>query len=538
MFRVEATNGSAAGSKLGILASDAVSSTDNPTADHRAAIAGIPLLDRLFIKTPEDGDPDMLHASLSVGTGGGIAGTANFGFVAVNFSATGAIDAEIGASLADPGTSPGTDGKITLAEIIGALTTDPTDLLEAPSITVDPDDLGHDTLTLALTASTGVTGFSVSGSVDFQVIDFGDPFHGVAPHIDFDSHSSGLDNLFDNFSELSWQKILSMLTQIVSNLDAFEGSGTIGSFKIPLVNVSIHDLLSNIERFTSALESMESNPAGTLQSLAQKLTEALGVPTNLSLDSNRYLRFQFSFSDAVSKGLNLQIPPDLLAGLPPAFKLTGSAGLDFNGNLALTLDFGVDLQALTSDPGSILDDIYVYGDTGFTGSATFSGDNVNLLAAIGPLAVSIDDGSASISATFGLGLDIASGAKVALADLFDHLETPDLHGEVAVTFQSASTASASAGSRSPISTTRTATRTPPGGKPRHVRPRRHRRRDHAARSHELQPVRRPAALGAGPRHVPERLAGPAERRRVRRQLDSADRRPAREGRAVHREAAQ
>ena len=430
LFRIQATNGSDAGVKLGILAADAVGSTDKPDGKITgAAIAGIPLLDRLFIKAPQNGDPDMLHASLSIDTGvSGITGTANFGFVGVNFTATGAIDVSVGASLKDPGTSPGTDGKITLAEIVGALTSDPTELLDAPSITVDPNGLGHDTLTLALTASTGVSGFSVGGSVDFQIVDFGDPFNGVAPHINFDSHTSGLDDLFDNFKDLSWEKLLSVLTQVVSSLDAFEGSGAIGSFKIPLVNLSIHDLLSNVDKFTSALDSLQSNPAGSLQVLAQKLTEALGVPTTLSLDDHQFLKFQFHFSDSVTQGVNLSIPDlNLPSGI---FTLTGSAGLDFTGSLDLTLDFGVDLVALTSDPASVLSDIYVYTDTAFTGTATFSGSNVNLLAAIGPLAVSIDNGSASIGGTFGVTVnDDDSDGKVALSELLSNLN-PTLSGTV------------------------------------------------------------------------------------------------------------
>jgi len=433
VFRVEAVNGSAAGGKLGILARDAVGTTEKPDGKIAgAAIAGIPILDRLFIKAPGVSDPDMLHASLKIDTGAGIAGTANFGFVGLGFSGTGAIDAGIGASLKDPGTSSGTSGKITLAEIVTALTGDPTTLLAAPTITVDPDSLGHNFLKLTLTSTTGVTGFNVSGPdawVNFQINGFGDPFHTPSPTLPDIAltYGAGLGDLA-NFGDLSFDNILVVLTQIISSLDAFESAGPIGSLKIPLVNLSIHDILSNVDKFTSALQSMHSNPAGSLQTLGQKLSEALGVPTTLLLDSHQYLEFKFDFSDSVSKGLNLSIPDSLLSGLPAGFKLSGSAGLGFTGSLDLTLDFGIDLAALTSDPSSVLDDIYIYTDTGLSGSATLSGDNLNLLAGIGPLAVSIEDGSASISGSFGV--SVTGSGKVALSDFLASLN-PTLTGTVA-----------------------------------------------------------------------------------------------------------
>ena len=276
VFRVESINGSAAGGKLGIIASDAAGTADKPDGKITGApLADIPITDRLFIKAPGGGDPDMLHASLEIDTGAGITGTANFGFVGLSFSGTGAIDAGIGASLIDPGTSSGTAGKITVAEIVQALTTDPTSLLAAPTITVDPGSLGHDYLKLTLSSTTGVAGFSVSGPdawVNFQINDFGNPFatSPTPPDIAL-TYGASLGDLL-NFDDLSFERILAVLKEIVTNyLGSFEGAGKLGSFKIPLLNVSISDLVSNVEKFTDALESMRTNPAGTLQTLGQNV---------------------------------------------------------------------------------------------------------------------------------------------------------------------------------------------------------------------------------------------------------------------------
>ncbi len=442
MFRVEALNASAAGGKLGIVAADAAGATDKPDGKITgAALAGIPILDRLFIKAPGGGDPDMLHASLSASTGAGIDVAARFGFVGINLHGGGAIDAGVGVSLKDPGTSPGTTGKITLAEILGALSPDSPSLtkletlLAAPTITVDPDSLGHDHLTFTLSATTGVTGLTPSGSVKFTILDFGDPFAHPAtpPNITIDTSALGLQDLL-NFDDLSFSRILAVLTSIISQMDAFESSGPLNT-KIPLIDVSVKDLLSNVKKFSDALQSMQANPAGTLQTLAQKLTDALGVPTDLSLDSHNTLRFKLHFSESVHQGLNLSIPQSLLASLPPGFKLSGSAGLEFDGSLDLKLDFGIDLSTLPSDPLSLtLPTIYFFtgAGTGISGAASVTGTGLNFLASIGPLAVSIDSGSAGISGTFGVTTsdnDGTSDGKVDLAHFLASL-SPSLTGTI------------------------------------------------------------------------------------------------------------
>jgi len=92
IFRIEAINGSLAGSKLGIIASDSAGAGEKPDGVIIGTpIAGTPLIDRLFIKEPGFSDPPMLHADLSFGTGAGISATANFGFVGVNLEGGGTL---------------------------------------------------------------------------------------------------------------------------------------------------------------------------------------------------------------------------------------------------------------------------------------------------------------------------------------------------------------------------------------------------------------------------------------------------------------
>ncbi|HSB91143.1 MAG TPA: calcium-binding protein, partial [Anaerolineales bacterium] len=444
IFRVEAINASAAGSKLGLIAADTAGAADKPDGKITGpALAGIALADRLFIKEPGIADPPMVHADLTFGTGAGtITATATFGFVGVNLVGSGNFKAGIGASLKDPTTSgPGDDGKITVGELANALTSDPTALLAVPAITLGPAAVDK-TLQFDLSATTGIPGFNPTGWVKFTVNDLGNPFGSPATPPDIDiTYDTNLNSLL-NFDDLSFSQILSVLSAIIGNLADFESSGVL-STKIPLIDKSVSDLLSNVDKFNSALQAMQANPAGSLQTLAQKLTEALGVPAGLSLDGvgNKILRFTLDFSDSIRKGLSLSIPEDLLN--MPGFNLSGSAGLDFTGGLNMKLDFGIDLSTLVAGSAA-LPDTYVYTDTAFSGTLGITGTNLNFLAGLGPLSVAIENGTASLSGSFGV--SVTGSGKVALADFLASLN-PTLSGSVAanlpVTFSSVSVGSIS-----------------------------------------------------------------------------------------------
>ncbi|MGA8048966.1 MAG: LEPR-XLL domain-containing protein, partial [Burkholderiales bacterium] len=430
-FRVEAINGSGAGGKLGIVASDSAGPGDTPDGTITGApIVGMPLADRLFIKAPGNGDPSMLHATLKLDTGSGISADANFGFVGVHLDNPGnIIDAGLTASLKDPNL----DGRITLAEIAGAITTNPTSLVDGPTLKIDPQNLGHNKLVFNLSVSPSTSFFNPTGQVTFTVDSL------IPPHVSV-SADSNLDDLFKNFGNLSFDNILAVLTQLVvgdpnnpnDGLAGFLSAGPLGSFKIPLLNVSVSDLVSNLDKFTAALQSLQSNPAGSLQKLGEKLTEALGVPTTLSLESHKNLEFKFSFSDDFSKGLNLTIPANLL---PTGFQLSGAAGLEFGAHLDLTLDFGLDLSSIDPLNPTALPSIYVYtgaGHTELSGTATIKGDDLNFLAGIGPLAVSIENGSAEIDGHFKVTTsdnDGTSDGKVSLTNFLGSLNA-DLGGTV------------------------------------------------------------------------------------------------------------
>jgi len=97
----------------------------------------------------------------------------------------------------------------------------------------------------------------------------------LRPAVTFDT--SGLTGLqLPNFSEISFSQILGGLRQLSDFLGEFE-SFTFLDSDLPLVDVSLNDLLGYVERFNTAVEEVEKNPSGTLQTLEDKINEAIGI---------------------------------------------------------------------------------------------------------------------------------------------------------------------------------------------------------------------------------------------------------------------
>ena len=104
---------------------------------------------------------------------------------------------------------------------------------------------------------------------------------------------------------------------------------------IPLVNVSVKDLVNLADKFATALDQAAANPAGTVQALQDQLKEAFGIPKAsnaltlaLFTDGSQYfLRITIDLNKAFTKSLSVNM--DLGGGL----MLGGSAGLSASGNL-------------------------------------------------------------------------------------------------------------------------------------------------------------------------------------------------------------
>src|SRR5690606_27185749 len=95
--------------------------------------------------------------------------------------------------------------------------------------------------------------------------------------------TSDLGGLFD-FGDIGLADIIAALRQLADFLTGLEGFGFLDE-DIPLINISVNDVLAFADRFAQAVEDLERNPAGSIQALEGKLKEALGLaPTSDVID--------------------------------------------------------------------------------------------------------------------------------------------------------------------------------------------------------------------------------------------------------------
>ncbi|MCW5626840.1 MAG: hypothetical protein KIT73_19135, partial [Burkholderiales bacterium] len=138
--------------------------------------------------------------------------------------------------------------------------------------------------------------------------------------------TSGFEDLA-NFDDIGFADILAGLRGLVDFLNQFEEFGFLNE-KIPLINVSVNDMLAYADEFAAALDQVESNPAATVQFLEQKLKEAFNIPATSDLlvlklvrdGATNILRFDLTFKPGFSESLPIGFE------LPTAgFELSGGA---------------------------------------------------------------------------------------------------------------------------------------------------------------------------------------------------------------------
>ncbi|MDX1431795.1 MAG: LEPR-XLL domain-containing protein, partial [Gammaproteobacteria bacterium] len=425
VFKVETTNGSMAALELGIQLVDQPPA-DDPEGDpdgiiEGAPIGGISLMDRFFVadtgvsvdlslSTPEpDTDDDGMPNDVD-GDGeldDGLRASASFGFVTVALSGGGTIDGTLSLELQDPGTVEA-DGRISLTELLDGLA-DIDTLIDAPDLT------GGGTLVLDIDVEPDIPGVNVpdEAQIVINILDLGNPFTGEAPDIDFTFPDVGDLIAFDNV-EFNFDTILDALLELSDFLGQFEAFDFLNE-PIPLINVSVNDLLTFTDQFRDAINEARSDPAASLQLLENKLKAALGQPAtsdvvDLSLVTTggaEILRIDVGWDAGFSESL----PLNLDLGLPEFANLTGSAGLSAQGSVDVSLDFGIDLNNPL--------DIYIFDTTGITGGIALTGDELEFRAALGPLGIFIKDGDASLTADFDVGLEnaIFSNNRVLLTSI-------------------------------------------------------------------------------------------------------------------------
>ncbi|QSA97859.1 OmpA family protein [Methylococcus sp. EFPC2] len=424
LFTVRAANNAIVAIKLGIVRDDAQEGEEADGIIEGSDIAGLRPLDRFFLQnvganiglhlsTPTlDANGNVLNPDGNGIEDDGLSGTASVGFVGIEVAGGGTLNATLALGLKDPdGDNSDADGnRISLAELIGALD-DLDTLVDAPSLT------GGGQILLDVDVNPTLPGLNLGPKpqIGIVVADLGDPFSGQAPDISFVYPDLNQLLAFQT-PEFNFQNILAGLQALADFLGQFESFGFLNE-PLPLVDVSVNDLIGLADRFADALDEARANPAATVQFLETKLEGAFGLPQGsplldleLVLDDNdtlstaddfSVLKFDIDVSAGFSKTLGIDLALDLGLDLPVDFG--GAADLTASGSLDLSFDFGIRVD----DPTQV----FIYDSTGLDGMLNIAGQNLSFRAAVGPLGLFVDGGSAQINGTLGGGklFDIGLG---------------------------------------------------------------------------------------------------------------------------------
>ncbi len=431
-FRVDGTNGSKVALRLGIGVIDAELRKDRSGSLDGNKLGGLPFEERVFFEnasisadasltTPSPDPEDPLAP--------GINATATFGFVGVELTGNGDLGFALDFGLQEPtGVTP--DGRLTVKELLDGLTTDPASVVATPTLTGS----GLFELDLAITPSVDALVPGLDPSLDIEVVGFGDPFGDpfVSPSLSVaglgdydvgDPLTSDIKVTFSDLGDLSlfanpdfnFSNILDALLAVAQFLRQFEGAGFLDD-ELPLIGVSIQDLLGYADRLDALVSEAQNNPAASLQFLESELKEAFGLSQDSDViglsvltddngtvgdtsDDLSLLKLDLGLSAVFSEALNFNFDVPTIGDA-----LVGSAGLAAEGSIDFNLDFGIDLDNPL--------DVYLFDTTALAGLFAGTGDNLTFRAALGGFGLTIRGSdsrpsNASINAAF----DAALGSE-------------------------------------------------------------------------------------------------------------------------------
>ena len=282
MFSVAPVNGSQAASGLGIIAVDTsedensdgtINGADGDGVIDGLQIKGPTLADRFFIenaivrgnlslstpeKSPGDRDAD---------TNDGVNASATFGgFVSILLHGSGSLSVNLTAGLKDPATG-NLGGRITLSQLFDGLG-DIGSIVETPALS------GSGNFTLGLSIDPPILSLINPGAkpqVIINITDIGNPFEtpARAPVINYSFPVLG--NLL-NFSNtnFNFSAIIDALRSLSGFLHQFEAFGFLDQ-PLPLIDMSINDVLDFADRLDAAIQSAQGDPANAIQMLDAKL---------------------------------------------------------------------------------------------------------------------------------------------------------------------------------------------------------------------------------------------------------------------------
>ena len=168
---------------------------------------------------------------------------------------------------------------------------------------------------------------------------------------------TGFDSI-KGLKDLSFSDIVAGLQQILMVIDNDTGSSILDT-TIPIVGVSINDVLNYAQDFATFLDQLSKDPSGTVAQINTMIQAALGpLGSNVNLSySNGALMLALDFSTTVTKALPFSIDLATLAadaGVTLPSEVTDLVGVDANGTINLTAgaDLGVSLGIQLKAPGA------------------------------------------------------------------------------------------------------------------------------------------------------------------------------------------
>jgi Ca2+-binding RTX toxin-like protein len=412
-------------------------------------IGTLALIDRVFLRQVDESTP-ILGATFeitsddpdSVGTTETIHLEANFGFVGVTATGEGTLTGGVGVTLVN-----GATGRTTLRDLFSAVAEDRNDDgaidIDDFKEVLDPVDFtlaGQFDFDVTVNAGGGIEALIADtdnltdgiqvGTLSIVVTDPGD--------VDVTWTGGGLGDL-EMFENIGFDDVLNALKQLADFLDDYAAFGFLNE-DIPLIGINFNELVDLADRFRQAVEEIEQNPAGSVQLLEQKIREEFGLPPGvltLSLADGEdgddlagdMLKIKFNLGGEFSESLpvSIGIPDGAIEGAPIDINLEGQADLNATGNLTAMFTIGVDLNTALN----LAAPVFLYtneNDTRIQGSLSASANDLSFNAALGPVGVTIADGSGSIDLSVDFKSGDAADTRVALGSAFSHFDEITFNG--------------------------------------------------------------------------------------------------------------
>ena len=166
-----------------------------------------------------------------------------------------------------------------------------------------------------------------------------------------------LDAMLD-FGEIGFDQILDALIALADFLDDFEQFGFLNE-ELPLIDVSVNDLLSYADQLRDLVNAAKADPAGSFQQLESKIEALLGIDDGTLADgANDPFDIELEFvtesrgeagtdDDHVMAKLSFIVGAEFRETLGVEFDvgdagvLAGAADLEASGDIALVLALGI-----------------------------------------------------------------------------------------------------------------------------------------------------------------------------------------------------